>query len=100
MRRTGPALMRVFGARIYALNSSGRTGEPVEFTGTLADLDRVLAAADVLVIALLLTSATRSLIVPGDMGFAVAQAAQNVRAYLRGEPVRGVMSREDYLGGR
>ncbi|HWG64174.1 MAG TPA: 2-hydroxyacid dehydrogenase [Streptosporangiaceae bacterium] len=55
-------LMRPFGARIHALNSNGKTSEPVEFAGSLADLDQVLAAADVLVIAIPLTAATRGLI--------------------------------------
>ncbi len=56
------ALMRGFGARVHALNTSGTTTDPVEFAGTLADLDQVLAVADVLVVALPLTSATRGLI--------------------------------------
>jgi len=55
-------LMRAFGASIYSVNTSGRTGEPVEFAGTLADLPLVLAAADVLVIALPLTNGTRGII--------------------------------------
>jgi phosphoglycerate dehydrogenase-like enzyme len=55
-------LMRPFGARIFAVNTSGRTDEPVEFVGKLGDLDAILGQLDVVIVALPLTRATRGLI--------------------------------------
>src|SRR5437879_13775517 len=54
--------MRPFGARIFAVNTSGRTEEPVEFVGTLGDLDAILGQLDVVIVALPLTRSTRGLI--------------------------------------
>ena len=55
-------LMRAFGVLIYALNTSGKTSEPVEFIGTLNNLQHVLSSSDIVVIALPLNKATRNLI--------------------------------------
>ena len=55
-------LLRPLGVRIHAINTSGRTDADVEFVGGPADLERVLRAADVVVVAIPLTLETRGLI--------------------------------------
>ncbi len=60
--RATATLLRAFGASIHALNTSGRTDDPVELVGTLDQLDQALAAADVVVLSLPLTRRTRRLI--------------------------------------
>ena len=55
-------IMRALGLKIWALNTSGKTDEPVDFIGPTADLDHLLANADVVVLSLPLTTATRELI--------------------------------------
>ncbi len=55
-------LMKAFGAKVWALNTSGRTEEPADFVGTLEDLPRALAESDVVVLCLPLTRITRGLI--------------------------------------
>jgi glycerate dehydrogenase len=53
---------RCLGCRIYAINSSGRTREAVDFIGTLKDLDYVLKESDIVVLSIALNKRTRNLI--------------------------------------
>jgi phosphoglycerate dehydrogenase-like enzyme len=55
------ALLRAFGMRIYAINTSGRAPDADE-AATLDDLDDMLASVDILAITIPLTNTTRGLI--------------------------------------
>lgn len=55
-------LMSAFEVKTLAVNRSGRTSDPVEFAGTLDDLEYVLKKSDMLLIAMPLTKSTRGLL--------------------------------------
>jgi glycerate dehydrogenase len=67
--RATARLMRAFGMRIYAINTSGTSPGPADFVGTLRDLERVLRESDIVVISLPLTRATRRLVEERELGW-------------------------------
>jgi phosphoglycerate dehydrogenase-like enzyme len=61
--RAVAARARAFGMRVMAVTASGRSGEPApDWTGAPAELDRLLEAADFVLIACPLSEATRGMI--------------------------------------
>ncbi len=67
--RATARLMRAFGMRIYAINTSGTSSEPTDSVGTLGDLEHVLHESDVVVLSLPLTRTTRGLIGERELGW-------------------------------
>lgn len=60
-------LARVFVMRIFAINTSGRTDEEVEFIGALKDFDHVLRNSDFLAVSIPLSKETRNLITKKEL---------------------------------
>jgi len=67
-------LLRALGARIYGINSSGKSPEPTDFLGTLKDLKYVLESSDVVVIALPLNRSTKGLIGSRELSWMKSRA--------------------------
>lgn len=60
--KAAAGLMRSLDMKILAINTSGRTTEPVDFIGTLDDLDYLLKNSHVLLVSIPLTLHTKGLI--------------------------------------
>lgn len=61
--------MQAMGMRVYGINRSGQTDRPVEFIGTVADLQKVLQDSDVVVVTTPLTRETRNMIAEKQLGW-------------------------------
>ena len=61
--------LRCLGVKIFAINTSGKTDEPVDFVGTLKDLEHVFRLADIIIVSIPLTKATRGLIGKRELGW-------------------------------
>ncbi len=55
-------IMRSVGLRIFAINTSGRTTEKVDFIGTMSDFDYLLKNSDVLLVSIPLNIRTKGLV--------------------------------------
>ncbi len=66
--KSSARLLKAFGSRILAINTSGYTDEPVDYAGTLDNLDYVLEESDVLIISLPLNKHTFELIGKQELG--------------------------------
>lgn len=55
-------LLHAFEVKIFAVNTTGRTSEGVEFCGTLKDVEYILPKVDIVIVSLPLTGSTRGLI--------------------------------------
>jgi len=62
-------LLKPLGVKVFAINTTGKTNEEVEFIGTLNDLDFVLKNADSLLISCPLNEQTNNLINQQKTGF-------------------------------
>lgn len=61
-------LFRAIGLSVHGINRSGRNMEGLDWSGTTAQLDELLAASDVLIISVPLTRATHNLLGTRELG--------------------------------
>ena len=67
--RATAQLLRPLGLRIFGMNTSGRVDPDADFMGTMADLEKVLRASDVVLLSVPLTKKTRDLMGPKELGW-------------------------------